>query len=541
MIRSVGSRRSCRSRNDKPHRIRLQRDIPKRFSDPTRPAAVGVGAAQVVPRSLGANHRGPGSRVRETACGGRYTGPCKAQMGRVPTYAAMSDPGTVRARGCARREDHPGAAGRTARPGPTRPGSKPKERAAARAVKEGGTAGRLAVSSLRRSQSTHPPEVDAPHVAHLQPRSAAGRPACPGAPDPLLLAGPEDLPAQPGAVRGPPRVGVLRGPAHRERHARRAPHRGPRLQGRLPALPHHEGLPRGPQGRLGLPRPAGGARGGEGAGLLREAGHREVRHRRVQRQVPRVGDPAHRRVRRADRADGLLGRPRPGLPHHGPLVHRVGVVVAPADLRQGPAGPGPPGRPVVPALRHRPVRPRAGPGLRDRGRPLGVRALPAHLRPAGRERRPAGVDHHAVDPGLQHRRRRPPGGDLRGRHRRQRAPGRRRAAGRQGARRGLGDHRRVLHRRRDGALALPAPVRAGRDPGRPLRADGRVRHHRGRHRHRPPVARVRRRRPRDLPPLRPARGQPGGERRHLRRRRAAGRRGVLQEGRRDPGRRPEGP
>lgn len=37
---------------------------------------------------------------------------------------------------------------------------------------------------------------------------------------------------------------------------------------------------------LGLPRTAGRARGREGAGLQRQEGHRGVRHRRVQRQVP---------------------------------------------------------------------------------------------------------------------------------------------------------------------------------------------------------------------------------------------------------------
>ncbi len=62
----------------------------------------------------------------------------------------------------------------------------------------------------------------------------------------------------------------------------------------------------------------------------------------------------------------------------------------------------------------------------------------------------------------------------------------------QGPRRGLGDHRPVLHRRRDGALDLPAPLRAGRVPGpRPLRGERRLRHHRGRHRSGPPVPRLR--------------------------------------------------
>ena len=85
-----------------------------------------------------------------------------------------------------------------------------------------------------------------------------------------------------------------------------------------------------------------------------------------------------------------------GLPHDGPLLRRVGLVGAQADPRQGPAGRGLPRRAVLPALRHRAVRPRAGPGLRD-GRPTRqrLRPVPAHLRPVRRPRRAAGVDHHA--------------------------------------------------------------------------------------------------------------------------------------------------
>ena len=130
------------------------------------------------------------------------------------------------------------------------------------------------------------------------------------------------------------------------------------------------------QGRLGLPRPAGRARRREGARLHRQAGHRGVRRRRVQRQVPRVGAAARRRVRGDHRAHGLLGRHGPRLPDDGPGLRRDRLVVAEADLRQGPARPGPPRRALLPALRHRPVRPRAGPGLRDRRRPVGLRALP---------------------------------------------------------------------------------------------------------------------------------------------------------------------
>ena len=47
---------------------------------------------------------------------------------------------------------------------------------------------------------------------------------------------------------------------------------------------------------------------------------------------------------------------------------------------QGPARRGLPGRAVLPPLRHRPLRPRARPGLRDGHRPLGLRAVPADVR-----------------------------------------------------------------------------------------------------------------------------------------------------------------
>ena len=71
-------------------------------------------------------------------------------------------------------------------------------------------------------------------------------------------------------------------------------------------------------------------------------------------QVPRVGDAPRRRVRGDDRADGLLGRPLPGLLDDGPGLHRERVVVAASRSSQGPAGPGPPGGALLPAVRDRP-------------------------------------------------------------------------------------------------------------------------------------------------------------------------------------------
>ena len=343
-------------------------------------------------------------------------------------------------------------------------------------------------------------------------------------------------------TEGGPTVDVLRGPADGERPARRAPRGGPGLQGRLPAVQDHAGLPRGPEGRLGLPRPPRRDRGGEGARLQRQGRHRGLRRRRVQREVPRVGAAARRRVRGDDPAARLLGRRRRPVPDDGPGVRAERLVVAQAGLRQGPARRGLPGRAVLPALRHRSVRPRAGAGLRDRRRPVGLRPLPAHQRPVRRHGRAAGLDHHAVDPRLQHRRRGPPGRHLRHRDERRGDPRGGRAAGRAGAGRGL-DGAGPLHRRRDGALVLRAPAGPARlagGRGRPLRAARRLRHHRGRHRARPPVPRLRRRGPGRHPGVRPAGGAAGAARRALRGVGATGRRRVLQARRQGAGEAPRG-
>ena len=124
---------------------------------------------------------------------------------------------------------------------------------------------------------------------------------------------------------------------------------------------------------------------------------------------------ARRLVLRAHPAHGLLGRHVHGLLDDGPGLHRERLVVAQAGLRQGPAGRGPPRRPVLPALRHRPVRPRGRPGLRDPDRPVGLRPAAGHQRRVGRQGRPAGLDDDAVDAAVQHRRRRAPRRHLRGR------------------------------------------------------------------------------------------------------------------------------
>src|SRR5215471_4556245 len=127
------------------------------------------------------------------------------------------------------------------------------------------------------------------------------------------MAGRQGVRALAGADRLGPALDLLRGPADRQRHAGRAPHRGPRLQGRLPPVQDHAGLPRAAPGRLGLPRPAGRGGGREGTGAVGQEGHRGLRDRRVQRALPGIGAPSRRRVRGPDRPARLLDRPVPGL------------------------------------------------------------------------------------------------------------------------------------------------------------------------------------------------------------------------------------
>ena len=134
---------------------------------------------------------------------------------------------------------------------------------------------------------------------------------------------------------------------------------------------------------------------------------------------------------RDDRADGLLGRPGRRLPDDGPGLRRVRLVVAQADLRQGPAGP----RTTASRRTARAAAPAcpttSWPGLRDR-RPTRRSTSASRSPPA---RWPAGAallvwTTTPVDAGVQHRRGRAPRRHLRRGHRRHRDAGRRRAAAR---------------------------------------------------------------------------------------------------------------
>ena len=102
------------------------------------------------------------------------------------------------------------------------------------------------------------------------------------------------------------------------------------------------------------------------------------------------------------------------LPDDGPELRRERLVVAQADLRQGPAGRRTTGS--------RPYCPRCGTGLSDHELAQGYETVvdpsvyvrfPLTSGPYAGTGRPAGLDDDAVDPGLQHRRRRAPGRHLR--------------------------------------------------------------------------------------------------------------------------------
>ena len=343
-----------------------------------------------------------------------------------------------------------------------------------------------------------PPQVDLPALEQDDPAAVGGR---------------QGLRPVDGGHGGPPAVGLLRGTPDRQRPAGHAPHRGAGVQGRLPPVQDHAGVARPAPGRLGLPRPARRDRRRAGARLRGQARHRALRHRRVQRPLPGVGGTARRLVLRAHPPHGLLGRHVHGLLDDGPRLHRERLVVAQAGLRQGPAGRGPPRRALLPAVRHRPVRPRGRPGLRDPDRPVGLRAAAGHQRRVGRQGRPADLDDDAVDAAVEHRRRHAPRRDLRGR------PARAtdtvvvaepllaavlgeddvevlaRTAGR--------DWERTTYQRPFELVEFPEP-----DADGALRRPGRLRDDRGRHRPGAPVPRLRRRRPRGLPRLRHAGGQP---------------------------------
>ena len=180
------------------------------------------------------------------------------------------------------------------------------------------------------------------------------------------------------------------------------------------------GYARAPQGRVGHPRPARRGGGREAARHHRQAPDRgRGRDRRVHPPVQGVGAELRGGVEDPHRAHRLLDRHRRRLLDLRPGVRRVGLGQPEEPVGPGPALRGHQGRALLPPVRHGAEQPRAGPARRlpGGGGRVGLRALPADRRGRsrrcpGRHPRPdlagrpvtGGVDHHPVDPAVQHRR-----------------------------------------------------------------------------------------------------------------------------------------
>ena len=169
-----------------------------------------------------------------------------------------------------------------------------------------------------------------------------------------LLGQATDFRPNPRPDRRRPAVDLLRGPADRERHAGHPPRRGAGLQGRLPAVQDDAGLPRAAR------RPAGTATGCRSSSRWRRNSASPA-----SRTSRRTASPSSTRGA-ASRCSATSTRSRAMTERMGYWVDFANAYwtmdpeyiesvwwVAQADLRQGPAGPGLPGRAVLPALRHR--------------------------------------------------------------------------------------------------------------------------------------------------------------------------------------------
>ena len=228
------------------------------------------------------------------------------------TGARVDGAGRRQARAAARR---PRARGRSAgrrdrlrRRGPRRGDPRRIARPARR--RGHAAARRLRSRGRRRPALLQSPANGAPS---RRSRAVLPRPRGGGA---RALARARRLPRVAAPPRGRRAVGLLRGPADRQRPARRrttssrASSRTSTRASRRCAATYVER--KGGWDCHGLPVEIAVE---QQLGIDDQARDRGLRHRRVQRAVPRVGLRVPRGLERADRADRLLGRPRRRLPH----------------------------------------------------------------------------------------------------------------------------------------------------------------------------------------------------------------------------------
>ena len=271
----------------------------------------------------------------------------------------------------------------------------------------------------------------------------------------------------PPAPQGRRAVDLLRGPA-------RPPTAGPGLhhvwarvfKDLYPRFQTMRGQQRAPQGRLGLPRPArSSSRSRRSSGCTPSTRSRPTASTSSTSAAASRCSATSRTGRRSPPRSGTWIDTADAYWTLSQRLRRVGVVAAPPALGQGPALRGPPG--------HAPTAPAAAPPCRrhELGQPDVYRDVvdpsvyvrfPLTDGPA-RRRRPARVDHHAVDAHLQRGRRR------RARHRLRAGAGRGRRRDRsrpgRGGRAALPEGAEVVERwtgRDLVGLALPAALRPAR-------------------------------------------------------------------------------
>ena len=214
-------------------------------------------------------------------------------------------------------------------------------------------------------------------------------------------------------------MGLLRGAADRQRPPGLPPRARAGVQGHLPALQDDAAATSSSARAAGTATACRSRSPSSRSSASRQGGDRGVRHRRVQRAVPRVGLRYVEEWNRADRADRLLDRPRRRLPdaRHRATSSRSGG----RSSRCGSKDLLYEGHKVVPYC------PRCGTALsspRGRARATATSrtrastcASPSRAAagPLERGRRAARVDDDAVDARLQRRGRRRPRAHVRAR------------------------------------------------------------------------------------------------------------------------------
>ena len=277
------------------------------------------------------------------------------------------------------------------------------------------------------------------------------------------------LARQPRRGRG---LELLRGAADRQRPARLPPRPRPRLQGRLPALQTMCGYR--------VPRKAGWDCHGlpveleveKQLGISSKQEIEEYGIAEFNARCRELGLRVRRGVEPADRADRLLDRPRRPLRHPRRRLHRVGLVVAAQALgRRAASTRATRSSPTALAAAPRSPRTRSRSGYEDVEDPshhMCASRCSASRPGAASGRVAAGLDDDALDAARQRRRRgRRRTSPTCGRSVDERDPDPRRAAGREGARRG-GRDPRPLPRRRAGRPPLRGPrlrLSTDREPG----------------------------------------------------------------------------